>query len=45
MLCHTYLDLLPLNPVYFVLENGYSVLENNIFFGVWTIDGNRFFPY
>ena len=30
MLFHTYLDLLPLNLVYFVLENGNFVLENNI---------------
>ena len=27
---HTYLDLLPLNRVYFVLWNGNNVLENNI---------------
>ena len=30
ILFHTYLDLLPLNFVCFVLENGNSVLENNI---------------
>jgi len=27
MVFHTYLDLLPLNHVYFVLENGNKVLE------------------
>ena len=44
MLFRTYLDLLPLNLVYFVLENGNFVLENgnyilenNIFLAVGTM--------
>ena len=34
MLFHTYLDLLPLNLVYFVLENADFVPENNIYLAV-----------
>ena len=30
MIFRTYLDLLPLNIVFFVLENGNNVLENKI---------------
>jgi len=35
----TYLDLLPLNLIYFVLENGNNVLENNISLAVGTMRG------
>ena len=41
MLFHTYLDLLPLNLVYFVLENGNSVLENNISLAVGTMNRSQ----
>jgi len=34
---YMYLDLLPLNIVYFVRENGNFVLENNISLAVGTI--------
>jgi len=37
MLFHTYLDLLPLNLVYFVLENDHFALENNISLAVGTM--------
>ena len=37
MLFHTYLDSLPLNLVYFVLENVNFVLENNISLAVGTM--------
>ena len=37
MLFGTYIDLLPLNLVYVVLENGNFVLENNIFLAVGTM--------
>jgi len=33
----TYLDFLPLNAVYFILENGNYVLENNISLAVGTM--------
>ena len=35
ILFHKYLYLLPLNLVYFALENGNSVLENNISLAVF----------
>ena len=37
MLFCTYLDLLPLNLVYLVLENGNYVLKNNISFNMGTL--------
>jgi len=37
MLFRTHLDLFPLNLVYFVLENGNFVLENNISLAVGTL--------
>jgi len=37
MCFRTYLDLLPLNLVYFVPENGNFVLENNISLAVGTM--------
>jgi len=36
MLFCTYLDILPLNFIHFVLENGNFVLENNISLAVGT---------
>ena len=42
MLFRIYLDLLPLNLVYFVLENDNSVLEINISLAVGTMYGGKF---